>query len=153
MKTPTAATGAEAAEMAVRLRLVVGRLGRRIRTDAPGSLPSLQLSTLVALDQYGPQQLCELARREDVARSTMSRALSAMGQKGLIDRATTPNDARGLLISITPAGTTRLLQVCGHPTALIRRRLDRLDPEPRAALLAALPALEDLLVDDHERAR
>ena len=81
----------------------------------------------------------------------MSRSLSAMGQKGLIDRGTTPDDARGLLISITSAGTTRLLQVCGHPTALIRRRLDCLDPTLQAALRAALPALEALLPDGHER--
>lgn len=34
-------TGVEVSEMAVRLRLVVGRLGRRIRIDARGTLPSL----------------------------------------------------------------------------------------------------------------
>ena len=146
-------TDGEVSEVAVRLRLVVGRLSRRIRIDARGSLPPLQLSILVTLDRHGPQQLFELARREEVARSTMSRVLAAMGQKGLIVRTVTPDDGRGLLVSITPAGTTRLLQVCGNPAALIRRRLDRLDPRHRAAVHAALPALEALLDDEDSRLR
>ncbi|MDN5919989.1 MAG: MarR family transcriptional regulator [Pseudonocardia sp.] len=145
-----AETGAEAAELAARLRLVVGRLSRRARIDARGSLYSLQLSTLVTLDQHGPQQLFELARREQVAKSTMSRVLATMDQKGLVVRSATPDDARRLSISITPAGRARLLQVWGHPTALIRRRLERLEPTHRAALQAGLPALEALLDDGHK---
>lgn len=147
MTSGATATGAEAAETAVRVRLVIGRLSRRVRIDARGSLPSLQLSILVTLNQYGSQQLFELAQREGVARSTMSRVLAALGQKGLVLRSATPDDARGLSISITPAGRARLVQVCGHPTALIRRRLERLEPTHRAALQAALPALEALLDD------
>lgn len=79
--TTSGAAATEAAGMAIRLRLVVGRLSRRIRSDARGSWPSLQPSTLVTLDQYGPQQLGELAQREDVARSTMSWVLAAMSQE------------------------------------------------------------------------
>lgn len=80
----------------------------------------------------------------------MSRVLAKMDQKDLIVRAATPDDARCLLISITPTGRAQLLQVCGLFTAFIRRRIDHLDPTHRAALQAALPALETLLDDEHE---
>ena len=139
--------GAEVCELAVRLRLVVGRLSRRVRVDTRRSLPSLQLSILVTLDRLGPQGLSELAHREQVATSTMSRALSTLDRKGLVARTSSSEDGRSLLISITEAGRSRWREVCGHPTALIARRLDRLDPEHRSALQAALPALEALLVE------
>ena len=43
-----------------------------------------------------------------------------------------------------------LNEVRRHRTALIARRLDRLDAEQRRLLLAAMPAMEALLVDDDE---
>jgi len=142
--------GESDAAMAARLPLVVGRLSRRVRIDARGSLPPLQLSTLATLDEHGPQQRCELARREGVAKSTMSRVLTALDRKHLIRRDAVPTDRRGLLVSLTTTGTNRLRRACGRPTGLLRRRLDLLDPTHQAALQEALPALEALLEHDDE---
>jgi DNA-binding MarR family transcriptional regulator len=136
------------AELATRLRLAVGRLSRRVRIDGGESVPPLQLSALVTVEQYGPLRLSELARREAVTAPTMSRVLSALDEQGLVVRAADPQDARGVLITLSPDGARRLDEVRTRRTALVARRLARLDDAQRAALTAALPALEALLVDD-----
>lgn len=135
-------------ELAARLRLAVGRLHRRIRIDGRESIPPLQLSALVTVEQHGPLRLSELARREAVTAPTMSRVLSALDEQGLVIRTPDPNDARGVRIVLSEEGAVRLTEVRTHRTALVARRLARLDSGQRAALQAALPALEALLVDD-----
>ena len=129
----------EETELAARLRLVVGRLNRRIRIDGRESVPPLQLSAMVTVEEHGPLRLSELARREAVSVPTMSRVLAALDEQGLVVRVTLSDD-----------GERRLTQVRSHRTALVARRLGRLDAEQRACLLAALPALEALLVDEDE---
>jgi DNA-binding MarR family transcriptional regulator len=138
----------EQTELAARLRLVVGRLHRRIRIDGRESVPPLQLSALVTVEQHGPLRLSELARRESVTAPTMSRVLAALDEQGLVIRTPDPQDARGVLISLSDAGAAQLAEVRSHRTALVARRLARLDDEQRRTLVAALPALEALLVDD-----
>ncbi|BBG02258.1 hypothetical protein PSA01_04360 [Pseudonocardia saturnea] len=137
-------------ELAARLRLVVGRLNRRIRIDGSETLPPLQLSTLVTVEQHGPLRLSELARREGVTAPTMSRVLSSLDEQGMVARAADPCDARGVLVSIADTGQACLREIRSHRTALIARRLDRLDAGQRDALVTALPALEALLVPDDD---
>lgn len=152
MEGPTSDDTYPATDLAARLRLAVGRLNRRIRIDDHESVPPLQLSSLVTVEQHGPLRLSELAKREAVTAPTMSRVLSALDEQGLVHRAPDPQDARGVLITLSPAGSQRLDQMRTHRTALIARRLARLDDRQRAALEAALPALEALLVDERESA-
>lgn len=135
-------------DLAARLRLAVGRLNRRIRIDDHESVPPLQLSALVTVEEHGPLRLSELARREAVTAPTMSRVLSALDEQGLVHRAPDPHDARGVLVTLSPQGALRLTDMRTHRTALIARRLARLDGGQRGALAAALPALEALLIDD-----
>ncbi|OZM78582.1 MarR family winged helix-turn-helix transcriptional regulator [Pseudonocardia sp. MH-G8] len=138
----------EQTQLAARLRLVVGRLHRRIRIDGRESVPPLQLSALVTVEQHGPLRLSELARREAVSAPTMSRVLTALDEQGLVIRTPDPNDARGVQIVLSEAGAARLAEVRSHRTALVARRLGRLDDEERRRIVEALPALEALLVDE-----
>ena len=55
-RTDTTADDART-ELAARLRLTVGRLNRRIRIDGHESIPPLQLSALVTVEEYGPLRL------------------------------------------------------------------------------------------------
>jgi DNA-binding MarR family transcriptional regulator len=113
-------------------------------------VPPLQLSAMVTVEEHGPLRLSELARREAVSVPTMSRVLAALDEQGLVVRTPDPQDARGVLVTLSAAGERRLAQVRSHRTALVARRLGRLDGAQRASLLAALPALEALLVDEDE---
>ncbi|MCU1666469.1 MAG: regulatory protein MarR [Pseudonocardia sp.] len=138
----------EQTDLAARLRLVVGRLHRRIRIDGRESIPPLQLSALATVEQHGPLRLSELARREAVTAPTMSRVLAALDDQGLVIRTPDPSDARGVRIVLSEEGAVRLAEVRSHRTALVARRLARLDADQRQILEAAMPALEALLVDD-----
>jgi DNA-binding MarR family transcriptional regulator len=140
----------EQTQLAARLRLVVGRLHRRIRIDGRESVPPLQLSALVTVEQHGPMRLSELARREAVSAPTMSRVLTALDEQGLVIRTPDPNDARGVQIVLSDAGAAKLAEVRSHRTALVARRLNRLDEDERHRIVEALPALEALLVDDED---
>jgi DNA-binding MarR family transcriptional regulator len=135
-------------ELASRLRLVVGRLNRRIRIDGRESVPPLQLSALVTVEERGPLRLSELARREAVSVPTMSRVLAALDEQRLVVRTPDPQDARGVLVTLSREGERRLAAVRNHRTALVARRLRRLDAAQQELIRAALPALEALLVDE-----
>jgi DNA-binding MarR family transcriptional regulator len=78
----------------------------------------------------------------------MSRVLAALDEQGLVIRTPDPNDARGVRIVLSDEGAARLAEVRSHRTALVARRLARLNEEERQQVAAALPALEALLVDD-----
>jgi DNA-binding MarR family transcriptional regulator len=148
MTSTWSAATEEQTQLAARLRLVVGRLHRRIRIDGRESVPPLQLSALVTVEQHGPLRLSELARREAVTAPTMSRVLTALDEQGLVIRTPDPHDARGVQIVLSEAGAARLAEVRSHRTALVARRLARLDDDERGRIAAAMSALEALLVDD-----
>jgi DNA-binding MarR family transcriptional regulator len=136
-------------QLATRLRLAVGRLHRRIRL-ASNDIPPLQLSTLVSIEEHGPLRLGELAAREAVTAPTMTRVLAGLDERGLIVRTPDPEDARSVRVSLSRRGRTVLEDVRSRRTALLDARLARLTPQQRAALVAALPALEALVTEDRE---
>jgi DNA-binding MarR family transcriptional regulator len=134
-------------ELATRLRLAVGRLARRIRL-ATNDIPPLQLSALATLDKHGPLRSGELAQREAVTAPTMTRVLAALAERGLIVKEADPTDARSVRVSLSTAGVETLARIRSERTALLGARVARLTSEQRAALIAALPALEALVEDD-----
>jgi DNA-binding MarR family transcriptional regulator len=134
-------------ELAARLRLAVGRLARRIRL-ATNDIPPLQLSALATLDQHGPLRSGELAQREAVTAPTMTRVLAALAERGLVTRQADPKDARSVQVSLSPAGVEALSRIRSERTALLGARVARLSADQRAALIAALPALEALVEND-----
>ena len=132
-------------DLPARLRLAVGRLNRRIRIDSGAALPPLQTSVLATLLEHAPLRLSELARREAVTPPTMSRVLAALDEAGLLVRTPDPQDARSALIHLSDAGHETIERIRTERTAQLAERLDRLDAVQRAALEAALPALEVLV--------
>jgi DNA-binding MarR family transcriptional regulator len=83
-----------------------------------------------------------------VSAPTLSRVLAALNQRGLIVRTANPADARSTRVALSPAGIRVLDEVRSQRTALLDARLARLSPEQRAALVAALPALEMLVHEE-----
>jgi DNA-binding MarR family transcriptional regulator len=144
MVSPRTATDVQ---LATRLRLAVGRLHRRVRL-ASNDVPPLQLSTLVSIEEHGPLRLGELAAREAVTAPTMTRVLAGLDERGLIVRTPDPGDARSVRVSLSEQGRTVLEDVRSRRTALLDARLARLTDQQRAALVAALPALEALVTED-----
>ncbi len=137
-------TPESAPELAGRLRLAVGALVRWMRQRDPGNLSPAQLSALASVDVYGPLRIGDLAARERVAAPTMTRLVAQLADAGLLTRGPDPTDGRGSLVSLAPAGAAALDEVRRERTTLLGRRLAALSAEQRAAVAAALPALEAL---------
>jgi DNA-binding MarR family transcriptional regulator len=135
------------ADIATRLRTAVARLSRRLRrATAVGELTLTQLSALGTLYRTGPLRLNELARREGISASTISRLVDSLEQSGaLVERSPDPADARASQVAITAEGSAVLEDLRRNGTRLIDRALHALDSSERAAIHAALPALEKLV--------
>lgn len=135
-------------EVPRRLYLAVGRLSRALRranTPGPGHGAISALSTLAA---SGRLRLGDLAAKEGVAAATMSRIVAALVEAGYVSREADPVDRRAWLAGVTEEGERFLLGVRSTRVRELGRRIERLSPEHREAIAAALPALEELLNDD-----
>jgi DNA-binding MarR family transcriptional regulator len=137
--------GLSDAELAGRLRVAVGLLVRRLRQRDPGHLSTAQLSALITVEASGPMRSGDLAVREKVAAPTMTRLIGVMADAGLVTRGPDPSDARGSLVALAPGGAAALAAVRRERNNILSRRIAALPTEQRAALAAALPALEALL--------
>ena len=127
------------------LRLAVVRLERKLRKAAgPGGVTPSQHSALFSLDRHGPFSLGELARREQISKSTVTRLVANLAAKGLIERSADDLDARSNIVAITPHGRAVLAAVAEGSNDYLRERLAALAPEERARLLDALSALAQL---------
>jgi DNA-binding MarR family transcriptional regulator len=129
---------------AARLRAAVLRLARRLRKhDLAGLTPS-QLSTLSSVGQSGPVRLGDLAAAERIAPSTLTRLVNVLEDRGYLLRQPAPDDARAYLVTVTAAGHDVLERIRAEATNLLTDILLTLPADQRAALDAALPALEML---------
>src|ERR1700750_3221139 len=104
------ATGASAmtAESGVidvtRLRVALARLSRRLRRHQLAGLTPTQLAALATVERAGPLRLGDLAAAEGIAPSNLTRLVTALEERGYVDRCPVPGDARASTLAITPAG-------------------------------------------------
>ena len=130
------------------LRLVVGRLARKVRlADTSGLTPS-QLSALVSIDQIGSARLCDVAAAEGVSAPTATRIVGALEKAGLVARADDSEDRRATRLVLTASGRAALRRIRSSRTAFLQQRLERLGEDDLATLRAALPVLAALAGDE-----
>ena len=127
-----------------RLRVALARLSRRLRRHSLAGLTPTQLAALSTVEQSGPLRLGDLAAAEGIAPSTLTRLVTALEERGYVDRCPVPGDARASTLSIAPAGRAILERIRQESTTALADRLRMLTSEQVAALAAALPALEQL---------
>ena len=140
------ATGPEAGlDVASRLRLVVTRLGRKLRRHAVGDLTPSQASALASVERHGPITLGDLSAVENVSPPTLTKVVSALEEHGLVARSTDPSDRRVARVATTATGSELLAQSRSRGSAYLATRLRSLPAEDREALERALPVLERLV--------
>ena len=94
-------------QFAAELRLVLGRINRKLRVRTASGLTPSQSSIIATLAAAGPLHLGELARREAVTAPTASRAVDRLVELELVERMTDPDDARRHTVALTPRGARR----------------------------------------------
>jgi DNA-binding MarR family transcriptional regulator len=142
MATPAAVSDVDVA----RLRDSIGRLARYLRAiDAGSGLTPTQMSLLASLVRLGPVRLSELARRENLNATLLSRAVSGLEARGLVARTADPLDGRAATVAITRTGTQLLRRLRGARSDVLRSEVVALTARDRQRLNAVMPVLEELV--------
>jgi DNA-binding MarR family transcriptional regulator len=137
-----------ALDLAVRLRLAITRTSRRLRQESSQGLSPSLTSALATVDTHGPLTPSELAKRERIQRPTATRLVGRLEELGVLQRTPDPQDRRSSLLSVTLEGHALMEELRQRKTAYLAARLERLDPDERAALDRAAGILERLLEDE-----
>ena len=98
--------GQDRAALAGELRIVLGRLVRRLRVQH--RFPLTQAAVLGRLDRDGAQSIGDLAAAERVRSQSMSQTLADLEAEGLVGRRPDATDGRRTLIELTASGRTAL---------------------------------------------
>jgi DNA-binding MarR family transcriptional regulator len=129
----------------VRLRAAVGRLARRLRETKAGSgLTPTQISVLFTIARHGPLSLAELAEREALNPTMLSRVLGNLCESGLARRTTDTADRRAALAQATPAGRRLRERIQRERSVALAAHLAQLGSGDRQSIIDAIPALETL---------
>jgi DNA-binding MarR family transcriptional regulator len=132
-------------ELADDLGSVLERVVALIRSLNTAHVMSRTASaTLATLERNGPSRLTALATREGVTQPAMTQLISRLQGSGLVRREPDPADGRVVLVSITDQGRRIMAERRDERTDRLTALLSEISPEQRAALAAAIPALEAL---------
>lgn len=127
------------------LRIAILQVSRSIRSNRGDAVSDSQLSVLVDLDLRGALTPGELAALEHVTPPSMNRTVNALEAAGLVTRSKSGDDARKVIVELTPAGVELLAETRRLRTAWFSRRLEALTPRERESLLAVAPILRKLV--------
>jgi len=115
------------------------------RSLSPASgLSMTAAATLAGIERSGPQRLTLLAVREGVTQPAMTQLISRLEDAGLVRREPSEQDGRVVLVAITDEGRAVLADRRATRGARLAKIINQLSPDHRAALTAALPALDAL---------
>ncbi|HWK25273.1 MAG TPA: MarR family transcriptional regulator [Solirubrobacter sp.] len=120
---------------------VLGRPGKN-------ELSRSAASVLATLRDSGPRRITELAESEAITQPTVTALVGRLERDGLVERRRDPEDARAVRVHLTDEGREQLARRRAARAALLNARLSHLTDAERAALVAALPALDRMLETD-----
>ena len=141
-------------ETAVRLRIAVARISRRLRPTAAGRAAGLtptRISVLLSIVRDGETGLSSLAASEDLNPTMLSRVIGELVAAGLVARVSDPGDRRAARVTATAAGIRMAEQMRRERTEALNHALTELAGRDRALIERALPALEGLAEALRER--
>ncbi|WP_314174776.1 MarR family winged helix-turn-helix transcriptional regulator [Streptomyces winkii] len=136
----------DADEVAAALRLVVGRIARRVRqAHSVGELTLSEVSVLARLDRDGAGSPGSLAELERVRPQAMASTLAALEERGLVTRRQDAADGRRVLMAVTAAGRGVLADRRSESVRLLTGVLEEeFTASERRRLVAVLPLLDRL---------
>ncbi len=133
----------EIAGSASELRIVLGQLVRRLRSEY--AFPIAQASVLSRLDREGAQTTSGLAAAERVRPQSMAQTLAELEADELIARHPDPADRRQVLIELTERGRDRLAEDRRRREGWLTEAIAaELTPAEQQTLIDAVPLLRRL---------
>lgn len=128
-----------------RLRLVLLRLTRCIRTRSIGAITPSQMAVLGTIIRHGQLTIGQIAELEHVKPPSVSKIVAALEEIGYVERSIDPTDRRSTPVTATAAGLAYADEVRAAGRTWLAGQLDELDAPDVAAIERAIPALERLL--------
>ncbi|WP_088992578.1 MarR family winged helix-turn-helix transcriptional regulator [Micromonospora echinaurantiaca] len=117
------------------------------RTPCGQPLPVSEAHAMVEIARDGQLRQAELARRLRLEKSTVSRLVANLVNRGWVHRAPADGDGRGVLLVLTDAGATAAARQADARRDRLTALLDRIPDHERAAVVRALQALAEATVD------
>lgn len=99
-------TQTDIAPLAADLRVAVGQLIRRLRSE--NLFPLTQTWVLGRIDREGPASVSDLAQALRVRPQSMAQTVGDLEAEGMVERNPDPDDRRRALVSLTEAGQARI---------------------------------------------
>ncbi|MDO9377403.1 MAG: MarR family transcriptional regulator [Nocardioidaceae bacterium] len=128
-----------------RLQVAVIQLARQLGSAYPDDLPRSARTALAAVVKYGPLRIGDLAEREGVGQTAISRTVRNLEADGLVTRSPDPQDGRVWLVEASERGRSRFLDDRRLLSEQLVSQLDALSEDDLAALLAAAGPLEQMI--------
>ncbi|HEY4812926.1 MAG TPA: MarR family transcriptional regulator [Solirubrobacteraceae bacterium] len=140
------ASAVDTTRLASELRMVLGQLMRRLRTEHRFSLS--QGAVLGRLDREGTKSIGDLAVAERVRPQSMTQTISDLEGEGLIARRPDPADGRRILVELTDQGRGTLEADRRQREGWLARAIaEDLSPSEQQTLMEAVTLLRRLAED------
>jgi DNA-binding MarR family transcriptional regulator len=136
-------TSVDSSLLASELRVVLGQLVRRLRTEH--RFPLTHAAVLGRLDREGAQSTVDLAGAERVRPQSMGQTLAELETQGLVSRRPDIHDRRRTLIDLTDDGRRVLAEDRQRREGWLAQAIQEgFSADERAVLNAAIPLLARL---------
>ena len=136
---------ADTTPLAGELRVVIGRLIRRLRTQDGRRFGMTHAAVLGRLDRDGTQSIGDLAAAERVRPQSMSQTLAELESDELVARRPDERDGRRTLVELTPKGLAALEQDRARRDSWLAQAIaNGFTDEERRLLEQAVPLLARL---------
>lgn len=106
------------------------------------------LVALSTIERHGPMTAGSLASHEQVEKPTVTRLLSALGERELIERTPDPLDGRVVWVQISPSGRKLLQRTRRRKDEYLAKRIRDLSIEDQTTLEDAAEILDRLTEGD-----
>lgn len=148
--SPHPSAEADARELAEQLRPALRRLFRQLRRQQDDhAMSPLHAPLLLTILENPGIGVGELAQMEGLRSPTMTGHINSMVAAGLVKRSEpTEGDRRRVGLMVTPHGRALIDARRKRRTDQLIRALAQLSSESRATLWAAIPALNDIELND-----
>jgi DNA-binding MarR family transcriptional regulator len=113
------------------------------RTPCGTPVPISEAHALGELAREGELRQVELVHRLRLEKSTTSRIVAQLVQRGWAERASAPGDGRGVLVRLTPEGHQAAERLAAARQARFGAALDRIPAEDRETVLHAFTLLTE----------
>lgn len=117
------------------------------RTPCGQPLPVSEAHALAEIARDGPLRQIELARRLKLQKSSVSRLVTNLAERGWLHRHAADDDGRGVLLELTDAGVVAAARQADARRARFTSLLDRIPDHDRATVVRVLQTLAEATDD------